>query len=179
MFLAMLALVFLTPGCVWRTRKADYSFGPSFYRFNRPSPGNSVVYQTLHVPLLVEGGRQRVALVPRREGASPLPTNRSPEGLFIHPEPDHWRFSPFYLRMPLREPPIFIRRSVVGAAGRAGFEERSLSLGYSATTLTWPEEEALYDIQFDSARPLEATAVVTPLTAPSLQPTPPGEKGKP
>lgn len=171
-------------GCAWRTDQADHVFGPTVYRFRGTSPGNSAVFQTFHAPLLLEGGRQwglsvggvqRLALVAKRGEAETALQNAGepPRGWLIHPAPDHWRFSLFYLRAPLHEPPVFIRRSVLGATGGAGMEERTLSFGYSSMTATNPREDAVYQLDFDSRHPLDATLVVNPAVNPKTStPTP-------
>ena len=66
-----------------------------------------------------------------------------------------------YLRAPLREPPVFVRRSLVGLYGGGGTEERALTLGYSSITATTPREEAVYQLEFDSHHPLDPKFVVT------------------
>ena len=169
-----LTLFPILAGCAWRTERADHIFGPSFFRVGRTAPGRADVVQTLHVPLLLEGGRQwglsvgairREAVVPRRANPAELAPIElgQPQGIFIREEPAKWHASWIYFRAPLRETPLFIRRSVVGLHGSVGAELRSVSLGYSSVTATMPREDALHELDFNSRRPLEATAVVTPL----------------
>lgn len=54
----------------------------------------------------------------------------------------------------MQRPPVFIRRDALGAHGRLGHEERALSIGYSSITVTAPQEEGLYKLQYDSMHPL-------------------------
>ena len=175
--------------CAWRTSRADHVFGPALYRFSPPSHQKPAVVQTLHLPFLLEGGRQwgvsvggiqRLALAPRRSNgaAGSEKSEAQPQGCWISSEPGNWHMSWLYLRAPLREPPVFIRRSVVGLHAGGGAEERGLSLGYSSVTATTPREAALYELDFDSRHPLDATFVVTPVATaeqlnPQLQKEPP------
>lgn len=167
-----LLLLPVISGCVWRTAQADHLVGPGFYRLSRTAPGQADVLQTLHVPLLLEGGRQwglslgvvkRDAVVPGHPAqTAAVAATPPPRGVLTGTEPGKWHFSPVYFRAPLRETPLFIRRMVVGAQGGSGVEQKAFSLGYSSTTATWPRENALHDLEFDSRHPLEARAVVTP-----------------
>lgn len=171
-------LIILLPGltgCAWRTSHADHVLGPTFYRFNKFSPEGSLTVQTLHVPLLLEGGRQwgvsiggvqRLAMVPGETQRTAANSDEQPRGCFISSQPNEWHFSWFYVRAPLRKPPVFVRRSLVGAHGGVGVEERTFSLGYSSTTATTPHEEAIYRLEFDSRHPLDATFVMNPAADP-------------
>lgn len=171
---AGLALFPILTGCAWRTSHADYVFGPSLFRLGQTTAGQVGVVQTLHVPVLLEGGRQWGLSIggTRREAVIPGPghgraldaiQDNAPQGIFIHPEPGEWHMSWIYFRAPLRETPVFIRRSVVGLHGGSGVEERAFSLGYSSMTATMPRPDALHEVDFNSRRPWEASAVITPL----------------
>ena len=167
-----LVLLPFISGCVWRTAQADHLVGPGFYRMNRTALGQADVVQTLHVPLLLEGGRQwgislglvrRDAVVPGHPGpTATVAATPPPHGILTSTEPGKWHFTPIYFRAPLRETPLFIRRTVVGAQGVGGVEQNAFSIGYSSVTATWPREDALHELEFDSRHPLEAKAVVTP-----------------
>jgi hypothetical protein len=157
-------------GCAWRTSRSEYVIGPTLYRFAASANQRPIAIETLTVPVLFEGGRQwgfsiggvqRLAMTPRN---SEQPhDDYKPRGVLLRPEPGRWNFSWFYLQAPLRQPPIFIRRSVVGAQAGLGVEQRTFSLGYSTVTATTPREEAIYQLEFDSRRPLDATFVTIPV----------------
>lgn len=175
-----LTALLLLPGCVWRTKHADYVLGPSFFRSSPTAPGMPDVIQTLHGPVLWEGGQQwgmtigavqRVAVVPARAGATAAPTNNQagqPRGVWVSSEPGRWHFSLIYLRAPLRETPLLIQRSAVGVQLGGGTEQPAFSAGYSTTTATLPREHALHELDYDSRHPLEAKATVTPATTINL-----------
>jgi hypothetical protein len=181
-FAGCLALLPLVSGCVWRTQEADHLIGPAFYRLSQTAPGQADIVQTLHVPLLLEGGRQwglslgvvkRDAIVPGHPPQTPQPPPSSPPyGILTGVEPRKWHFTSVYFRAPLRETPLFIRRTVIGTQGGGGVEQRAFSLGYSSVTATWPREHALHELEFDSRHPLEAKAVVTPAADMETTPTP-------
>lgn len=129
----------LLSGCTWRTLQADYLLGPVRYRFSEPSTEKAAVFQSVHFPVLIEGGSQwgvsiggihRLALSSARfDSVDPADdVHATPRGWLIHPQPRRWQWSWIYLRAPLRGRPEFIRRSMVGVQGGAGGEERAISL---------------------------------------------------
>ena len=175
--LAFVLVGIAASGCAWRTRNADHIVGPVLYRFSAPP----AVLQTAHFPLLLEGGRQwgisigcaeRISLVATQPGAVRTTAEDAPQGWLIHPAPQHWQCSWIYLRAPFREPPEFIRRTIIGAHGGAGTEERAVSIGYSSMATTTPRHEAVYQLDFHSRRPLDSALVVNPLPASRTRPPP-------
>lgn len=172
-------------GCAWRTDRADHVLGPAFYRFKHSASGRVVAVQSVHAPLLLEGGRQwgvsvgamqRLALVPERriqdtEGRQVSAPLRL---LWNRPQPGRWQFSLLYSRIPLGQSPVFLQRRSLGITASIGAEERALSLGYSSFTAMNPREEALYIFDFQSRRPLNATFELVP--AASLESAKPTNK---
>ncbi len=152
-------------GCAWRTQRAEHVFGPTLYRFHQNATNLSVVSQTAHFPVLMEGGTQwglslgysrRLSLTPRPAPAS-LTNSGLPSAWGGQAKPGRWQWSWLYLRAPLQAPPFFIARGLVGLQAGAGTEESALSLGYSSMTSTRPEPDSLYSLDYDSRRPLEAS----------------------
>lgn len=170
-------LVCCSTGCAWRTSRADHLIGPVLYRFSEPTVNNQTIVQTWHAPLLIEGGRQwglslgaahRLALAPQAPGAAAA--DETVRGWLVQPRARRWQVSWFYLRAPLRETPVFIRRGVTGLHAGGGMEERAFTLGYSAMTATRPGAEAVYQLDFHSRHPLETKFVVQ--SAEDFQPIP-------
>lgn len=171
---AFISAVCLLSGCAWRTTRADHLLGPAMYRYAEPSAERATAFQSLHFPLLVEGGHQwgisvggiqRFALAPARMDFTNSLTSEMemPRGWLIDPKPGRWRWSWFYLRAPVRHPPEFIWRRLVGIHGGVGRETRAITLGYSSVTALTPRQEAIYELDFNSRRPLEATFVANSL----------------
>jgi len=167
------AVSFLLSGCAWRTQQADHLLGPAWYRFAEPFAGKAAAFQSMHFPLLLEGGHQwgvslgriqRLALVASEIDATDPPAGGegAPRGWLVSPRSGRWRWSWFYLRAPLRRPAEFVWRSTVGAHGGIGGEGRGVTLGYSSVTSLTPRHEALYELNFDSCHPLSATFVMNP-----------------
>lgn len=125
-----------------------------------------MAYETMHLPVLFEGGGQwGLSLgAMQRFTLSPVPTNGAPSALFVFSKNGSWQFSPLYLRAPVVSRAVFLRRTAIGLHGGAGFEERAITFGYSSITATVAEEDATYELEFSSRSPLDSKLLITPAT---------------
>lgn len=163
----------LLSGCAWHTGQAEHLFGPTRFRFTESPAGEVLAFQSWHAPFLFEGGNQwglslgfaqRLSLAPEQQLEAPgkEPAMPQPGRPLPKPRTDRWRWSWLYRRVPLARQPEFVWRSSLGLHARAGVEENALSLGYTSMTLMSPLHDGLYELDFSSRRPLDATLTMKP-----------------
>ena len=138
-------------GCVWHGPEAKHYLGPVWIR---KSQGKAEVTQTIHGPILLEGGKQwgTTVGISRRLSADPAHETTANKAAPSQLASD-WHFSPFYQRIENPHPVEFSATTLWGLRMAAGTELNALSLGYARRTEFQPRKHGYYLLHYTSRHP--------------------------
>ena len=80
-------------------------------------------------------------------------------------KPEEWNLSLLYLRGERVQPPMLVRRRLLGGGVMVGDELTALSVGYASRVNVHPREDSFSVVVFDAGKPLESRCDVLPATA--------------
>jgi hypothetical protein len=137
---------FLFCGCSWRTKTTAYCLGPFMMRIGG---GESNICETVHMPFLLQAGRQCKISVGWENQTSILEKSANTSLA----SDNHWQLR-FWQVIPLADLPEFSRNSFFGARLQAGIDQTGIQVGYASTIEVRPQHDGIYLLSFDSRHPM-------------------------
>lgn len=157
--LLLAACWFGIAGCAFHSDSADLLVGPVFLR---TSSATAEVRESVHPFGVLEigsttgiavGPQLRTIICPRDESE---PVGTTSYGSPAVPTFDGWSFSPIFTRIEVPSPTVLMRRVNLGAGLQFGSEARCAFVGWRASTVVTPPQDAFLLLEFRTSDPRAA-----------------------